>query len=110
MACFALPRLPHVWNLAAHAGGGNAAAQAAKAAKSRGGLLEAEARQILNVKPKASESEITEAFEKLTSMNDESKGGSKYINQKFKNAHMSLVDAPKPDADPKNEVPKEDAK
>lgn len=42
------------------ADGGQAAAGAAKNAAKRGGIAEAEARMILNVKPKASETEINE--------------------------------------------------
>ena len=86
----------------ARAGGGNAAANAAKAAKkTRGGMLESEARSILNVKAEASATEVNEAFDRLTAMNDPAKGGSKYLAQKILNARNSLVDAPsdpKPDA------------
>ena len=35
-----------------------------------------------------------QAFEKLTTMNDPEKGGSKYLNQKFTNARDSLVGEP----------------
>ena len=49
---------------------------------------------ILNVKPKANEEEIIEAYNTLTAMNDPAKGGSVYIQQKLANARDSLVDAP----------------
>ncbi|KOO24575.1 hypothetical protein Ctob_007072 [Chrysochromulina tobinii] len=76
-------------------GGASAAANAAKAGlrSGRGGLLESEARMILNVKPTATEAEVLEAHKRLIEMNDPSKGGSKYLQQKVSNAcDVLLVD------------------
>jgi len=81
---------------ALNGGGPSAAATAAKGAvrRGRGGLLEGEARQILNVKPKATDDEIREAATKLVAMNDPDKGGSKYLTHKFNNAREMLVGQP----------------
>jgi hypothetical protein len=52
-----------------------------------------QARMILNVKPTATEAEVLEAHKRLIEMNDPSKGGSKYLQQKVSNAcDVLLVD------------------
>lgn len=48
---------------------------------------------ILNVKPTATEAEVLEAHKRLIEMNDPSKGGSKYLQQKVSNACDVLVDS-----------------
>ena len=52
-----------------------------------------QARMILNVKPTATEAEVLEAHKRLIEMNDPSKGGSKYLQQKVSNACDVLVDS-----------------
>ena len=68
-------------------------------------MLEAEARQILNVAPKAGEAEITEAHQKLVAMNDPAKGGSEYLTTKITNARDALITPPEPPPPPKEEPP-----
>ena len=46
------------------------------------------------------------AYEKLTGMNDASKGGSKYLTEKITNARDALVDVPPEEEEP----PKEESK
>ena len=46
---------------------------------------------ILNVTPKATEAEVLEAHTRLSEMNDPGKGGSKYLQQKIKNARDLLA-------------------
>merc|ERR1711924_481952 len=55
---------------------------------------EAEARMILNVKPKATEEEVAAAAESLLKMNDPEKGGSEYLQYKIRNARDSIVVPP----------------
>ena len=52
-----------------------------------------QAHMILNVKPTATEAEVLEAHKRLIEMNDPSKGGSKYLQQKVSNACDVLVDS-----------------
>ena len=97
-----------VWLLAV-ADGGKAATTAAKAAPvARGGIAEAEARMILNVKPKATEEEVAAAAESLLKMNDTEKGGSEYLQYKIRNARDSIVVPPPEPEPPKQEPPKKD--
>ena len=77
-----------------------AGAAASKAAhRIRSGIAEHEARLILNLKEKGTltDAEIKEAHEKLTAMNDPSKGGSAYLQQKIANARDALLEAPPED-------------
>lgn len=60
----------------------------------RGGVMEQEARQILNVAPKATEAEVVEAADRLHAMNDPAKGGSAYLQTKINNARAALVVPP----------------
>ena len=53
-----------------------------------------QARQILNVKPKATDDEIREAATKLVAMNNPDKGGSRYLTYKINNAREMLVGQP----------------
>ena len=90
-------------------GGAEKAASGAKAAAKRyTGMAESEARLILNVKAKGEvpTTEVLEAQEKLTTMNDPAKGGSAYINQKIKTASDTLLPegaAPEPPKEPPKE-------
>ncbi len=76
------------------AGGGAAAARAGNAGANRASALEAEARQILNVKQSASPEEITSAFDSLHAMNDPAKGGSSYLQAKVTFARDTLIKRP----------------
>ena len=94
------------------ADGGQAAASAAKSGgketvKRVAGMQESEARMILGLTPKCGEAEVAAAYEKLTGMNDASKGGSKYLTEKITNARDALVDAPPEEEEPKEESKKE---
>ena len=72
--------------------GGKAAAGAAAAAgKAAVDPFAAEARAILNIKPKASAEEVREAAERLAAMNDPAKGGSEYLRAKIRNARDALL-------------------
>jgi hypothetical protein len=55
---------------------------------------------ILNLKEKGqiSDSEIKEAHDKLTAMNEPAKGGSAYLQQKIANARDALLEAPPEDS------------
>ena len=78
------------------ANGGAAANKAGKAAAGRASVAEAEARQILNLKPKASDEEVKQAYDTLHAMNDPKKGGSEYIQAKITFARDALLrEAPK---------------
>ncbi len=50
-----------------------------------------EARQILGVKPEASNNEITQAFKRLISLNHPDKGGSEYLANKIIMARKKLI-------------------
>lgn len=77
----------------------------------KNGVMEQEARQILNVAPKATEVEVAEAAERLHAMNDPAKGGSAYLQAKINHAKAALVAPPEPPAaDAKAEAPKPDEK
>jgi len=71
-------------------GGGKVATEAASKAV-KGGVVEHEARQILNVSKKATAEEVTEAHERLVAMNDPAKGGSAYLQSRVTNAKTSLL-------------------
>ena len=72
--------------------GGKAAAGAAAAGgKAAVDPFAAEARAILNIKPKASAEEVREAAERLAAMNDPAKGGSEYLRAKIHNARDALL-------------------
>ena len=71
----------------------------------------AEARAILNIKPKASAEEVREAAERLAAMNDPAKGGSEYLRAKIHNARDALLKEeapPKPPSDDANAAPKDE--
>ena len=86
--------------------GGKAAAGAAAAGgKAAVDPFAAEARAILNIKPKASAEEVREAAERLAAMNDPAKGGSEYLRAKIHNARDALLKEeapPKPPSDDAN--------
>jgi hypothetical protein len=68
-----------------------------------GGISEAEARAILDLKPGASAAEIKAAYTRMHALNDPTKGGSPYLQAKIANAHAALAaDEPAP---PKAEQP-----
>ena len=92
--------------------GGKAAAGAAAAGgKAAVDPFAAEARAILNIKPKASAEEVREAAERLAAMNDPAKGGSEYLRAKIHNARDALLKEeapPKPPSDDANAAPKDE--
>lgn len=70
------------------ADGGKASARAGLRG---GGVTAQEARQILNVNPKATPAEIEESCAFLLSANDPAKGGSSYVQSKIRNARAALI-------------------
>ena len=68
-----------------------------------------QARQILNVEKKATESEVLKAYTKLTALNNMEKGGSKYLQAKIDNARELLAAAPPPPPPSSSEKPADDA-
>ena len=121
------PALPlHTCRLAAD--GTAAAGSAAARGAAKNSAVEAEARQILNVKPKATEAEVQEvcagapttryvlpprlspqASERLTQMNDPEKGGSAYLQAKIAFARDALIKKkpPEPEAPGELRLPSE---
>uniref|UniRef100_A0A7S3S8R3 Mitochondrial import inner membrane translocase subunit TIM16 n=1 Tax=Strombidinopsis acuminata TaxID=141414 RepID=A0A7S3S8R3_9SPIT len=76
---------------------GGVASNAGQRGAARTTAIEAEARQILNVGPKATREEVLEAAERLRTMNDPSKGGSSYLQDKITFARDALA---KPESKP----------